>query len=110
MEWAFIEDHDFTADIPRYFGDDAIYLQFQLDLLEQPEAGQVIRGTGGFRKVRWADKRRGKGTRGGLRVIYLLVREVSTMALFMVYDKGEQDDLSLFSSVRENLTASSDCS
>jgi mRNA-degrading endonuclease RelE of RelBE toxin-antitoxin system len=35
-----------------------------------PEAGDTIPGTGGLRKVRFADERRGKGKRGGLRVIY----------------------------------------
>ena len=39
-------------------------------LMENPLAGEVIEGAGGLRKVRYADARRGKGTRGGLRVIY----------------------------------------
>jgi hypothetical protein len=39
-------------------------------LLDNPEAGDVIEGTGGLRKVRHGDVRRGKGKRGGLRVIY----------------------------------------
>ncbi len=39
-------------------------------LLKNPEAGDVIEGTGGLRKIRYADEKRGKGKRGGLRVIY----------------------------------------
>ncbi len=35
-----------------------------------PELGDLMPGTGGFRKLRWADARRGKGRRGGLRIIY----------------------------------------
>jgi hypothetical protein len=38
--------------------------------MENPEMGDVMPGTGGFRKVRWEDARRGKGKRGGLRVMY----------------------------------------
>ena len=39
-------------------------------LLKNPEKGDVMPGTGGFRKLRWRDPRLGKGKRGGLRVIY----------------------------------------
>ena len=49
-------------------------------------------GTGGFRKVRWADPRRGKGRRGGLRIVYYyfpLDREIWLMTLF---DKDETSD------------------
>jgi hypothetical protein len=38
--------------------------------MENPELRDVMPGTGGFRKVRWEDARRGKSKRGGLRVIY----------------------------------------
>jgi hypothetical protein len=38
--------------------------------MKSPDAGDVIEGTGGLRKLRFADLRRGKGKRGGLRVIY----------------------------------------
>ena len=89
-----MEDFAFTAEIPEYFGDAETYHQFQSELAVNPEAGDVMVGTGGFRKMRWADKRRGKGKRGGLRVIYLLVREAQYIVLVMVYDKDEQDDIS----------------
>lgn len=52
-----------------------------------------MRGCGGIRKVRWHDARRGKGKRGGLRVIYLLVPEASAVLLLDVYDKDEADDV-----------------
>ena len=42
----------------------------QNDLMTNPEAGDMIEATGGLRKLRQADPRRGKGKRGGLRVIY----------------------------------------
>jgi len=65
----FIEAPMFTALIAEYMEDDE-YRAFQSFLAGEPEAGDVIPGTGGFRKLRWADRRRGKGKRGGLRVIY----------------------------------------
>ena len=58
----------FTALIAEYMEDDE-YRAFQSFLAGEPEASDVIPGTGGFRKLRWADRRRGKGKRGGLRVI-----------------------------------------
>jgi len=50
--------------------DDAAFRDLQDALMKNPDAGQVIEGTGGLRKMRFADARRGKGKRGGLRVIY----------------------------------------
>jgi hypothetical protein len=73
--------------------DDDGFRRLQSALLESPEAGQVIQGTGGLRKVRHADARRGKGKRGGLRVIYFWWRAGSQFWLFTLYDKDEMDDL-----------------
>ena len=50
--------------------DDEGFRELQRTLMQNPEAGDVIESTGGLRKVRQADPRRGKGKRGGLRVIY----------------------------------------
>lgn len=69
-------------------------LQIQTELLKNLSAGAVIQGTGGFRKVRIADARRGKGKRGGYRVIYLDVPDLARTYLFMLYDKSEKGDLS----------------
>ena len=73
--------------------DDAAYRSLQLTLMENPVAGPVIEGTGGLRKLRHADPRRGKGKRGGLRVIYYWWSGGSQFWLFTVYDKDEADDL-----------------
>ncbi|GHD81204.1 toxin [Vogesella fluminis] len=62
--------------------------------MTNPEAGDVIEGTGGLRKVRHADKRRGKGKRGGLRVIYYWWDGGGQFWLFTLYDKDEMIDLS----------------
>ena len=62
-------------------------------LIGQPQAGAVIPGTGGFRKVRFADSRRGKGKRGGLRVIYYFFAAPEQIWLVTIYDKDEMQDL-----------------
>lgn len=75
-----------------YLDDDA-FRELQALLLQDPEAGDVIRGTGGLRKVRFPDRRRGKGKRGGPRVIYFWWRSGEQFWLYTVYDKDEMDDL-----------------
>ncbi len=54
----------------------------------------MIPDAGGLRKLRWADPRRGKGRRGGLRVIYLWITWDQTVWLLAIYDKDEMSDLS----------------
>jgi mRNA-degrading endonuclease RelE of RelBE toxin-antitoxin system len=61
---------------------------------QAPEAGVVIPGTGGCRKLRWADRRRGKGKRGGLRVIYYYLDRDMQIWLLTLYDKDKAVDLS----------------
>jgi hypothetical protein len=72
--------------------DDA-FNDFQKMLIQQPTAGDVIEGTGGLRKVRFKDAKRGKGKRGGLRVIYYWWVSGFQFWLFTIYDKNELDDL-----------------
>jgi len=49
---------------------DSEYLELQAALVLQPELGDLIPDSGGLRKLRWGESRRGKGKRGGVRVIY----------------------------------------
>jgi hypothetical protein len=65
----FLKAPAFTRYVSGYLTDDE-YRELQNRLAAAPDHGDVIPGTGGFRKLRWADPRRGKGRRGGLRVIY----------------------------------------
>lgn len=89
-----IEARVFTRLLPDYLSDDE-YREFQTYLAENPKAGDVMPGCGGFRKVRWSDKRRGKGKRGGLRVIYHFFEEDLQLWLMLIYDKNEEETLSI---------------
>jgi mRNA-degrading endonuclease RelE of RelBE toxin-antitoxin system len=60
-------------------------------LANNPEAGEVIRDTGGLRKLRWP--RKGKGKRGGYRLIYYFFNEAIPVYLLAIYPKGQQIDL-----------------
>jgi|SRR6516165_8841823 hypothetical protein len=88
----FIEAPAFTRYVADYLDDDS-YGALQNLLAENPEAGDVMPGTGGFRKLRWADPRRGKGRRGGLRVIYFYFLSDQQIWLIAIYDKAEASDL-----------------
>ena len=65
--------------------------RLQLRLIAEPEAGDLIKGTGGLRKIRWQGS--GRGKRGGVRVIYYGARREEVILLLLVYGKNEQDDL-----------------
>lgn len=65
----------------------------QNELLKNPKAGDVIKGTGGLRKIRIPMENKGKGIRGGARVIYVDIELKETIYFVNVYAKDEQDDL-----------------
>lgn len=89
----FLEASGFTRTVYRYMDEDGLR-ELQARLAENPVAGDVVPGTGGFRKARVEDPRRGKGRRGGLRVIYYHFDEDDQIWMATVYDKGEAADLS----------------
>ena len=93
MKAVFVESREFTEWVYAYLPDDA-YAKLQHELLENPDKGDVMPGCGGLRKVRTADPGRGKGKRGGARVIYLYVPEARRFFLLDIYGKDEKDDLS----------------
>jgi hypothetical protein len=88
----FIEAPAFTRHLSGYL-DDGDYRKLQARLGTNPELGDLMPGTGGFRKVRWADARRGKGRRGGLRIVYYHFKSDSQIWLVTLYDKDEASDL-----------------
>jgi hypothetical protein len=88
----FFEAPAFTRYVSSFLTDDE-YREMQGRLAAAPEAGDMIPGTGGFRKLRWADPKRGKGRRGGLRVIYYYFSGENQIWLMTLYDKNEASDL-----------------
>ena len=71
--------------------DDDEYRLFQAALLANPEAGAVIVGSGGLRKIRWTLP--GRGKRGGSRVIYYYWVVKSRIYLLHAYSKSAKADL-----------------
>jgi hypothetical protein len=92
MKLVFLETPLFTRLLGYYLTDES-YRELQRALMENPEMGDVMPGTGGFRKVRWEDARRSKGKRGGLRVIYYYLSADHQVWFFTLYRKDEAADL-----------------
>ena len=92
MKAVFVELPAFERHRASYLSDKA-FTALQGELMKSPEAGDEIQGTGGLRKLRFADPRRGKGKRGGLRIIYYWWSGGAQFWLFTVYDKDEMADL-----------------
>ncbi len=80
----------FTKEITRILSDDA-YREFQEYLVAHPEGGDVIKGSGGLRKIRWRVPGRGKS--GGIRTIYYYYRDESLLLMIYVYEKSKTSDL-----------------
>ena len=85
-----IETPIFTRQLLATLSDDE-YRELQRGLLGHPEAGKVIPGSGGLRKLRWAFD--GRGKRGGVRLIYYWFTAQGSLLLLFIYPKNVQDDL-----------------
>ena len=92
MKAVFVELPAFARYRADYLDDEA-FSQLQNELMKNPAAGDVIEGTGGLRKLRFADSRRGKGKRSGLRVIYYWWDAGTQFWLYTLYGKDEMTDL-----------------
>lgn len=88
----FIESPVFTEDVKELLSDEQ-YRALQCYLIRDPVAGDVIRGTGGLRKLRWVAKGQQRGKSGGTRVIYYHVASRSQIRMVLIYRKGIKDDL-----------------
>lgn len=86
----FIETSVFTADVKALLPDES-YTELQVALAARPAAGDLIPGTGGLRKIRWALP--GRGKRGGVRVIYYWRMSHAQILMLAIYSKGTKDDL-----------------
>ena len=94
MKAVFVELPPFERFRQDYLDDDA-FRGLQQMLLQNPEAGDPIAGSGGLRKVRFADIRRSKGKRGGLRIIYYWWLGGRQFWLFTLYNMDEMEDLTV---------------
>ncbi|WP_044934579.1 hypothetical protein [Pseudacidobacterium ailaaui] len=88
----FVEAPAFARYRDRYLNDDG-FADLQLYLAKNPEAGDMVPGAGGIRKLRWGDSRRGKGRRGGLRIIYYRFLSEEEIWLLTLYHKDEAADM-----------------
>ncbi len=84
----FIETSVFARQINEFLSEEE-QRQLQIVLLEQPDVGDLIRGTGGARKMRFSNGAKGK--RGGLRIVYALLGQRALMLL--AYAKNVQADI-----------------
>ena len=85
MQYEFIESSQFAKMVCDYLSEDD-YTALQQFLLEQPEAGDVVKGSGGVRKVRWA--RTGSGKSGGVRVCCYTRNAAGQILLLVIYAKS----------------------
>jgi hypothetical protein len=86
----FIESAAFERFLPYYLDDDG-YGELQQFMMRHPEAGRVVRGSGGVRKLRW--RREGAGKRGGLRVIYYVRYRPNQFWMLTLYAKTKQENI-----------------
>ncbi len=86
----FIESSTFRKQREKYLDDEA-FRALQNEIVGHPEKGKLVRGSGGLRKIRFGAK--GKGKRGGVRVIYYFAVSTDTIYLLDLYAKSEQETL-----------------
>jgi hypothetical protein len=87
---SFIETKLFSRLVQEYLSDDE-YAKLQQALLTDPEAGAVIPGSGGIRKLRWGVA--GRGKRGGIRVIYFLRTRQGQIWMLTLYPKNVAENI-----------------
>ena len=100
--FSFIETTLFTRLVSDYLSDEE-YGKLQQELMNNPEAGAVIRASGGVRKIRWAAA--GRGKRGGYRVIYFIRRSNDIIWMLTMYPKNVTDSIpgNILKQIREEI-------
>jgi hypothetical protein len=87
---SFVETKLFTRLVQEYLSDDE-YSELQQALIANPEAGAVVPGSGGIRKLRWGVA--GRGKRGGIRVIYFLRTRQGQIWMLTLYPKNVTENI-----------------
>ena len=88
--FSFIETRLFTRLVLQYLDDDE-YRELQKVLMNKPETGIIIPGSGGLRKVRW--RAPGRGKRGGYRVIYYARLKQGVILMLTMYPKNVAENI-----------------
>ena len=88
--FSFIETRFFSQLVSEYLSDDE-YASLQKALVANPQAGTLIPGSGGVRKIRWAV--RGRGNRGGVRVIYYAKIREGVIWMLTIYAKNVAENI-----------------
>jgi hypothetical protein len=86
-----VETSIFTRQVVELLSDDE-YRKLQVVLANRPNVGELIKGSGGLRKIRWTIE--GRGKRGGVRVIYYWAVKQERLLMLFTYPKSERSDLS----------------
>jgi hypothetical protein len=86
----FVESPLFSKQVYDYL-DDEEYAAFQVYLASMPDAGDVVKDSGGIRKVRW--RRKGSGKSGGVRVMYFARLHSGEIWLLLIYAKSAVDSI-----------------
>ncbi len=86
----FIESSIFSKIVNKYLDEEELRL-LQNNISANPEEGDLIPGSGGLRKLRWAAKSKGK--RGGVRVIYYWKNAAGEIWLLTIYSKNEETNI-----------------
>jgi mRNA-degrading endonuclease RelE of RelBE toxin-antitoxin system len=88
--FSFVETRLLSRLVQEYLTDQE-YGQLQGELIKNPEAGAVVRGSGGIRKLRWSAV--GRGKRGGYRIIYFVRRPKGVIWMLTIYPKRVTDSI-----------------
>lgn len=88
--YSFIETKLFTRLVVEYLSDDE-YRELQSTLIRNPEAGDIVAGSGGVRKLRW--RAAGRGKRGGYRVIYFAKLGQGVIWMLTIYLKNVAENI-----------------
>ena len=88
--YSFIETRLFTRLVSEYLSDDE-YRELQKALIANPEAGDVVPGSGGVRKLRW--RAAGRGKRGGYRVLYFAKVAQGVLWMLTMYPKNVVENI-----------------
>ena len=88
--FTFIESSAFERVRTSYLDEDD-YAQLQQSMMQNPEIGKIVPGSGGVRKLRW--RRQGMGKRGGLRVIHFFRYEPNEIWMLAIYAKAKSENV-----------------